>query len=71
MVIHWVHSVNLTVIDYTFPDVLGTVDFIDPTDGCVIFRTNDKERNRVVLQLGTASPERALMVAKKVVKHSN
>ncbi|CAH0557590.1 unnamed protein product [Brassicogethes aeneus] len=47
-------------------DVLGTVDFIDKSDGTVIFRTCDKEKDRVVLQIGTCDSTRALKVAKMV-----
>lgn len=46
--------------------VLGTVDYIDKYDGNVVFRTCSLERDRVVLQLGTANAERALKVAKMV-----
>lgn len=45
-------------------NVLGTVDYIDKYDGNVVFRTCALERDRVVLQLGTASAERALKIAK-------
>lgn len=45
-------------------DVLNTVDYLDLTDGTVIFRTCDKEKDKVVVQLGTCSPERALKVGK-------
>lgn len=47
-----------------FVDVLNTVDYLDLTDGTVVFRTCDRERNKVVVQLGTCSPERALKIAK-------
>lgn len=47
-------------------ETLGTVDFIDRYDGTVVFRTCDLEKEKVVLQLGTASAERALKVAKMV-----
>ncbi|XP_071450145.1 tRNA-dihydrouridine(20) synthase [NAD(P)+]-like [Hetaerina americana] len=47
-------------------DALGTVDFVDQTDGTVVFRTCDQEKGKVVLQIGTCSPERALAVAMKV-----
>lgn len=47
-------------------DVLGTVDFVDKTDGTIVFRTCALEKDRVILQIGTASPERALGVAKLV-----
>nr|CAD7407630.1 unnamed protein product [Timema poppensis] len=48
------------------PEVLGTVDFIDQTDGSVVFRTCLREKPNVVLQIGTSCPERALKVAKLV-----
>nr|CAD7594079.1 unnamed protein product [Timema genevievae] len=47
-------------------EVLGTVDFIDQTDGSVVFRTCLREKPNVVLQIGTSCPERALQVAKLV-----
>ncbi|KAL0968589.1 hypothetical protein UPYG_G00268920 [Umbra pygmaea] len=46
-------------------EVLGTVDFVAP-DERVMFRTCKKETERVVLQMGTADPERALIVARLV-----
>uniref|UniRef100_A0A8C2GXP5 Dihydrouridine synthase 2 n=1 Tax=Cyprinus carpio TaxID=7962 RepID=A0A8C2GXP5_CYPCA len=46
-------------------DVLGTVDFVAP-DERVMFRTCSEEKGRVVFQMGTADPERALVVAKLV-----
>lgn len=45
--------------------ILGTTDFIDE-DQNVVFRTCEKERSHVVLQLGTCSAERALKAAKMV-----
>lgn len=47
-------------------DVLGTIDFVDPSDGSIIFRTCEKERDKVVLQLGTSDAERALKVGKLI-----
>ncbi|KAG8038649.1 hypothetical protein G9C98_007356 [Cotesia typhae] len=47
-------------------DVLGTVDYIDQTDGTVVFRTCPREKNHIVLQLGTSDPERAAKVAQMV-----
>jgi tRNA-dihydrouridine synthase 2 len=47
-------------------DVLGTVDYLDKSDGSVVFRTCQKEKDRVVVQLGTCDPERALKVAKMI-----
>ncbi|XP_035904059.1 tRNA-dihydrouridine(20) synthase [NAD(P)+]-like [Anopheles stephensi] len=43
-------------------EVLGTVDYIDKTDGTVVFRTCADEREKVILQIGTASVERAVAV---------
>lgn len=47
-------------------EVLDTVDYLDITDGHAVFRTCALEKQKVVLQLGTASAERALKVAKMV-----
>lgn len=47
-------------------ETIGTVDFIDRYDGTVVYRTCDLEKGKVVLQLGTASAERALKVAKMI-----
>uniref|UniRef100_A0ABM5EV95 tRNA-dihydrouridine(20) synthase [NAD(P)+]-like isoform X1 n=3 Tax=Pogona vitticeps TaxID=103695 RepID=A0ABM5EV95_9SAUR len=46
-------------------DVLGTVDFVARNER-VVFRTCEKEKDRVVFQMGTADAERALAVAKLV-----
>lgn len=46
--------------------MLQTIDFIDKHDGTVVFRTCEREKNQLVLQLGTANAERALKVAKMV-----
>ncbi|XP_071957696.1 tRNA-dihydrouridine(20) synthase [NAD(P)+]-like [Antedon mediterranea] len=46
-------------------EILGTVDFVHE-DGTIVFRTCDKEKNSVVLQMGTADAKRALKVAKLV-----
>uniref|UniRef100_A0A0A9XKU3 tRNA-dihydrouridine(20) synthase [NAD(P)+]-like n=1 Tax=Lygus hesperus TaxID=30085 RepID=A0A0A9XKU3_LYGHE len=45
---------------------LGTIDFVDRTDGTVIFRTCERERGRVILQIGTCDPERAFQVARLI-----
>ncbi|KCV72574.1 hypothetical protein H696_00165 [Fonticula alba] len=44
---------------------LGTVDYVDST-GKVIFQTCARERGRVIFQIGTSDPERAVRVAKMV-----
>ncbi|XP_055586633.1 tRNA-dihydrouridine(20) synthase [NAD(P)+]-like [Uranotaenia lowii] len=47
-------------------DVLNTVDYVDKSDGTIIFRTCEKEKGKVALQLGTASAERALAVGRMI-----
>ncbi|XP_028176161.1 tRNA-dihydrouridine(20) synthase [NAD(P)+]-like [Ostrinia furnacalis] len=47
-------------------EILNTVDYVDQTDGTIVFRTCIEEKDRVVLQLGTSDPTRALKVAKLV-----
>lgn len=49
-----------------FTDVLGTIDYINPMDGNVVFRTCKKEKDFLVLQLGTSCAKRALAVGKLV-----
>ncbi|OWR51132.1 putative tRNA-dihydrouridine synthase [Danaus plexippus plexippus] len=51
-----------------YNEILHTVDFVDQTDGTIVFRTSEEEKEKVVLQLGTCSPDRALKVAKLVEK---
>lgn len=46
-------------------EVLETVDFVAPDDR-VMFRTCKREKDRVVFQMGTADPDRALAVARLV-----
>lgn len=46
---------------------LGTVDFVNPT-GRVIFRTCPEEKSKLIIQLGSNKPERALETAKLVSK---
>ncbi|XP_074616383.1 tRNA-dihydrouridine(20) synthase [NAD(P)+]-like isoform X3 [Acropora palmata] len=43
--------------------ILGTVDFL-LADGTVVFRTCDEEKQKVVFQMGTADPDRAVRAAK-------
>ena len=38
---------------------LGTVDFVEP-DGCVVLRTCAAEAGRVIFQMGTSDPDRAV-----------
>lgn len=46
-------------------ELLGTVDFV-MDDGTVAFRTCAEEKSRVVFQMGTSHPKRAVKVAKMV-----
>ncbi|XP_072242606.1 tRNA-dihydrouridine(20) synthase [NAD(P)+]-like [Leuresthes tenuis] len=48
-------------------EMLETVDFVAPDDR-VMFRTCEREKDRVVFQMGTADPDRALAVARLVEK---
>lgn len=59
-------AIHFNKVTCIFSDVLDTVDFIDATDGSVVFRTCEKERKRVILQIGTCDPDRALNAAKLV-----
>lgn len=47
-------------------EALGTVDYIDKSDGTVVFRTCNLEKDRVVVQLGTCDAKRALKVAQMI-----
>ncbi|KAI4464794.1 trna-dihydrouridine(20) synthase [nad(p)+]-like [Holotrichia oblita] len=47
-------------------DILGTVDFIDKSDGTIVFRTCNREKDKVVVQIGTCDANRALKVAKLI-----
>ncbi|CAH0749015.1 unnamed protein product [Diatraea saccharalis] len=46
--------------------ILHTVDYVDQTDGTIVFRTCCEEKEKVVLQLGTSDVSRALKVAQIV-----
>lgn len=45
---------------------LETVDYISKVNGDLIFRTSPKEKDKLVFQMGTASDENAVKVAKYV-----
>lgn len=65
LAIYKLYNSKITFIHtYRILDALGTVDYLDLTDGTVVFRTCDKEKDKVVVQLGTCDPQRALKVAK-------
>lgn len=46
--------------------VLETVDYIDKSDNSLVFRTCNKEKQKLVMQIGTSDATRAAAVAKKV-----
>ncbi|KAA0191407.1 hypothetical protein HAZT_HAZT007393 [Hyalella azteca] len=43
---------------------LGTTEFYDRTDGTIFLSTCDRERDKLVVQIGTSDPDRALRVAR-------
>ncbi|XP_057784345.1 uncharacterized protein LOC131001781 isoform X1 [Salvia miltiorrhiza] len=47
-------------------DVLGTIDLVEKGTESVVFRTCPEEKNRVVFQMGTSDPVRALRAAQTV-----
>lgn len=57
-------DLKILLISIFVVDVLGTIDFIDVTDGTIVFRTTEREKDKVIVQLGTCDPQRALKVAK-------
>ena len=48
--------------------LLGTINYIDRRDNILVFRTCSKEKDKLVLQIGTADEDRAAAAAKKVEK---
>lgn len=49
-----------------FSDVLGTVDYVNESNGYVVHRTSQSEKEHLVFQMGTASPTRAANLGKFV-----
>jgi len=49
-----------------FNEALGSTEWYDAADGTVFLRTCERERTRLVVQLGTSDPARALKVARMV-----
>lgn len=47
-------------------DILGTVDFVNEENAYLLFRTTPIEKQKLVFQIGTADPNRAIRVAKMV-----
>lgn len=59
--------INDLIIIKHFLDALGTIDYISDTNGYVPFRTSPVEKDRLIFQMGTSSPERAVKLAKMVI----
>lgn len=51
-------------VSYSVAVGLGTTEFYDLNDGTVFLRTCELERSKLVVQIGTSDPTRALRVAK-------
>lgn len=51
---------------YSFADALGTFDYVNEANGYLIFRASPLEKDRLVFQMGTACPERAVKLATMV-----
>lgn len=47
-------------------EVLGTVDYVNEANGYVSFRMCPTEKEKLIFQMGTANPTRAVAVAKMV-----
>lgn len=57
---------KLTLSLVLVPDVLRTIEYIDQTDGSVVFSTCEQEKNNLILQMGTSDEKRALEVLLRV-----
>jgi len=58
-------SIECSIIISDFLDALGTIDYVDDNQD-IILRTCNKEKERLVVQIGTCDPERALAAAKLI-----
>lgn len=63
--IHLANPLQFAYSDLPSPDALGTIDYISDEDH-VVFRTCKEEKDKLVLQVGTNCPDRALKAAKLV-----
>lgn len=57
---------KLSVCKRVINDDLQTIDFIDPIHGKDVFRISSLEKDRLICQFGSASPESALAAAKLI-----
>ncbi len=46
--------------------MLGTTEYIDDSDGSVVFSTCEEEKSKLIFQMGTSDPDRAVQVLLKV-----
>lgn len=46
--------------------MLGTTEYVDETDGSLVFSTCEEEKSRLILQIGTSDPDRAVQVLLKM-----
>lgn len=53
-------------VSFSFPEDIGSIDFVEKGTHNVVFRTCHEEKNRVVFQMGTSNAERALTAAQIV-----
>ncbi|XKL67104.1 hypothetical protein PGB90_010524 [Kerria lacca] len=52
------------IIDHKLlKNMLDTIDYIDTSDGSLIFRTCSREKNKIIFQIGTSDAERAAQAA--------
>lgn len=56
----------IRLISINSTDVLGTVDYVDEIEGNVKFRTCVSEKEKLIFQIGTSCPDRAVALAKMV-----
>ncbi|XP_021951566.1 tRNA-dihydrouridine(20) synthase [NAD(P)+]-like [Folsomia candida] len=47
-------------------EMLGTTEYVDETDGSLVFSTCEEEKSRLILQIGTSDPDRAVQVLLKM-----
>lgn len=57
---------NFLNVDFNQTDALQTFDYVNDVNGYLVFRTCLEEKNRLVFQMGTSCPERAVKLAKMV-----
>jgi len=63
-------DIKVFIFYFLLVEMLGTVEYLDDTDGTLIFSTNAEEKDKLVMQIGTSDPDRAVQVLKKVYEKS-